>query len=182
VGVSGGLRYPQIEVNMTSKHLTLAGAWFDSDIGSRIQVLHVPSNELPPEDLDLIIDGYRETISSVQWTVTLNTSDGRQLLVEQLDSDRRLDCGACTTAEPLDTTETGIDVAIADACTWTHSRGDFGILIGGERMTVTAVSAPVGAGTAWTQTLTVTRSVNGIVKSHATGVPVHAADPIILGL
>jgi hypothetical protein len=50
-------------------------------------------------------------------------------------------------------------------------------MIGGERMTVTAVT-----GSSSPQTLTVTRSVNGVVKSHATGVPVVLADPNYLGL
>jgi len=44
-------------------------------------------------------------------------------------------------------------------------------------VTVTAIT-----GTTSPQTATVTRSVNGVVKSHATGAPVHVARPVALGL
>jgi hypothetical protein len=184
LGTTGaGLRYPQIEVNMTARHVALAMAWLDTDIGSRITVAHVPSNELPPEDLDLLVDGYEETISSTAWRVKLNCSPGSQWLTTRLDvSSTRLDCGASTTSGSLTTTATSVPVTIADTCVWTLVSGSFGIYIGGELMTVTAVTAAVGSGSSWTQTLTVFRSVNGIVKTHAAGEAVHVSNPIIVAL
>jgi hypothetical protein len=184
MGTTGtGLRYPQIELNMTARSLALAMAWLDTDIGSRITVAHVPHNELPPEDLDLLVEGYEETISSTEWTVRLNCSPGSQWLTAVLDaSTPRLDCGASTTSGTLTTSATSVPLTIADTCTWVHTSGDYPIYIGGEEMTVTAVSAPAGSGSSWTQTLTVTRSTNGISKTHAAGEAVHVAVPIILAL
>lgn len=145
LGTTGaGLRYPQIEVNLTLRHLALAMAWLDTDIGSRVTVTNVPSNELPPEDLDLLVDGYEETISSTAWTVKLNCSPGSQWLATRLDlSSARLDCGASTTAAALTTTATNMLVAWADSCNWTHVSGDYDIVFGGESATVTAVDNAV---------------------------------------
>jgi hypothetical protein len=184
MGTTGvGLRYPQLELNMTSRHLSLAMQWLDTDIGSRITVANVPHNELPPEDLDLLVEGYEETISSTEWTVKLNCSPGSQWLTAVLDaSTPRLDCGASITSGTLTTSATSVPLTIADTCTWVHTSGDYPIYIGGEEMTVTAVSAPVGSGSSWTQILTVTRSVNGVIKPHAAGEAVHVAVPIILAL
>ena len=145
LGTTGsGLRYPSIVLDLTRNATALQNAWFDTDIGSRIQVTNVPDDDMPPEDLELLLDGYVETITASTWTATLNCSPGSQYLTAVLDSSTpRLDCGASTLAEALDTTETGVDVAWTDACNWTHSRGDFPIIVGGERMTVTAVANKV---------------------------------------
>lgn len=183
LGTTSGLRYPSITLDLTRNSAALVNAWCDTDIGSRIQVTNVPAGELPPENLDLILDGYTEVITSSIWKATLNCSPGSQWLVAVLDAAApRLDCGASTTSGTLTTSATSVPLTIADRCTWTHASGDFPVVIGGEWMTVTAVSAPVGAGSSWTQTLTVARSVNGIVKAHAAGEAVHVAYPIILAL
>jgi hypothetical protein len=51
---------------------------------------------------------------------------------------------------------------------WTHADGDYDIVVGGEVMTVTNV---VGT------TMTVVRSVNGVVKSHPASSAIALADP-----
>jgi hypothetical protein len=61
---------------------------------------------------------------------------------------------------------------------WGHDDGDYRIIIGGEEMTVTAVTAP----SAGQQTFTVVRAVNGVVKSHLTGAAVNLAAPTRYGL
>ncbi|GGV80505.1 hypothetical protein [Streptomyces thermoviolaceus] len=53
----------------------------------------------------------------------------------------------------------------------------FDILVGGERMTVTAIT-----GTTSLQTFIVVRAVNGVTKAHAAGQPVQLADPAIAAL
>ncbi len=65
--------------------------------------------------------------------------------------------------------ETSFTVAIASGHLWTTSAAQFpfDIIVGGERMTVTAIS-----GASSPQTFTVTRSVNGVQKSHLAGVAV----------
>ena len=53
----------------------------------------------------------------------------------------------------------------------------FDIMVGGERMTVTNVTGATNP-----QTLSVTRSVNGVVKAHAAGTQVQLADPAYYSL
>lgn len=60
---------------------------------------------------------------------------------------------------------------------WGDADAPYDLLVGGERMTVTAVT---GAGTA--QAFTVTRSVNGVVKIHAAGTEVALFKPAIYAL
>lgn len=60
---------------------------------------------------------------------------------------------------------------------WTHADGDYDVVIGGEVMTVTDVT-----GTPPTQTFTLVRSRNGVVKTHAAGEAVELADPAYVGI
>jgi len=53
----------------------------------------------------------------------------------------------------------------------------FDVMVGGERMTVTAID-----GTGTTQTFTVTRGVNGVERDHPAGEPVTLAEPTYLAL
>lgn len=94
------------------------------------------------------------------------------------DAGSRADSGSTTLAEDLDTTETAVDVATVDPAEAWNTAGGFDLLIEGERMTlVSATTATLSAGT-WNQTLTVVRSANGVVKTHASGAEVHLADPV----
>lgn len=74
-----------------------------------------------------------------------------------------------------------VSVTITDNCLWTHSYGDYPITVDGEDMMVTAVSAATGTYPTQAQTLTVTRSINGVATAHAIGAEVHVKYPIIPG-
>ena len=67
----------------------------------------------------------------------------------------------------------------ANSPLWTTSSGSwpFDIVVGGERMTVTAVS-----GSSSPQTLTVARSVNGVIKAQASGASIALFQPMIVAL
>jgi len=93
------------------------------------------------------------------------------------DSRFRYHSDGSTISEDLTTTETDVSVATASGPLWSHADGDFDIVIGGERMTVTAIS-----GTTSPQTFTVTRSVNGIVKEHSSGSTVDLFQPTIYAI
>ncbi len=76
-------------------------------------------------------------------------------------------------------TATPLTVSITQGPVWTSDADDlpFAVAIGGERMTVTAVS-----GASSPQTFTVVRSVKAIAKSHSTAAPVELADPVVWAL
>jgi hypothetical protein len=152
------------------------------DIGSVVEITDIPTT-VDPDTPRLLVTSMEEQATTHRRTLRLGTVPAEPYDVGALGDAGAAgwaDCRATTTAEALDTTETGVDVAITDSCTWTHDDGDYDVVIGGERMTVTAVSAVGGTLGAYTQTLTVTRSVNSVVKTHATGVEVHVADPLIM--
>lgn len=79
--------------------------------------------------------------------------------------------GAATIAGALSLTDTQLKV-FSDAEAWTTAAGDlpFNIRIGGEAMTVTAVT-----GTTSTQTFTVIRGVDDYTSTHAAGIDVRLA-------
>lgn len=82
----------------------------------------------------------------------------------------------------LDTTQSDVAIHLGAGANWTHII-DFTILLGGEAMTVVAISAASGTFPNRTQTLTVARSTNGVVKEHTqVGVPVRFLQDAYVGL
>lgn len=104
---------------------------------------------------------------SVRWNVAVTDDE----ILGRADTDgSQLDDGITDSA-------TTFDVAVTDGPLWTTDSGEFpfDVMVGGEVMTVTAVS-----GASSPQTFTVTRAVNGITKSHSTGTDVRLAQPAII--
>jgi hypothetical protein len=64
---------------------------------------------------------------------------------------------------------------------WSTTSLPYPLAIAGERVTATAMTAAVSAGGVWTQTATVTRSVNAVVKAQLSGAQVQLADPVYYG-
>ncbi len=139
------------------------------------------------DDISQLVSGYTLTLDPYVPVLELNCTPESPYRAAVLDDDTcRLDSDATTTNEPIDTTETSINIASTDGVTaWintTDHPDEFpvDITIGGERMTLTACTSPSGA--ALSQTMTVTRSVNGVVKEHLVPTEVHLADPVYLPL
>lgn len=177
LGTTDEARFPTVLLELARAPFvasaTLARAVEDLDIGDRLTIDHPPA-WLPPDLIDQLAEGFTEVLGGFTHTFTVNCSPGTpwtRVLVWE-DTDDRYTSDGTVTTEPLDTTETGVDVSTPTGLKWSHTDGNFDVVIGGERMTVTAVT---GAGIA--QTLTVTRSVNGVVKTHLTGVEVELFRP-----
>jgi hypothetical protein len=87
----------------------------------------------------------------------------------------RYDCNGSTLATALAAVGGAgtVDVAITDTCVWAHDTGDYDIMIDAEAITVTAIGAVSGTYPTRTQTLTVTRSANGVTAAHAVGAEIH---------
>lgn len=179
-GTIDELRYPKITVNLAANPDLIQQCGQDL-LGQRLIITNVPT-DIGFRAVDQIVQQTVETIDQKIWTIDYNTSPNKVNNVNILESYGFLDCGACTLAEDLDTTETGVDVQILDVCTWVHSDGDYLVTIGDEEMLVTAVSVAAGSGSSWTQTLTVTRSSNGVVQTHLTGAEVHVTEAFLLAL
>lgn len=183
--------WPRMRIPTVTTELTAAtdlddliDQWLDLVLGDRVQVLNPPPQH-PERTIELLAEGWSESISPARWTPQLNCSPGGPWIVGQLDSSgppdpalARLDSDASTLAAGIDEDDLSWTVAVADEALWTTSVTYFPlrVLIGGEEITVSAIS-----GASSPQTFTASqRAVNGIRKAHPAGTSVHVADPFRL--
>lgn len=168
-------RFPDLSVNLANSHIRgkeqTTRALIDLNLGERLQVDNAASSDLY-DTVDLYTNGLTVRLSTFTHRVTANCSPYDPYRIAELDAATLVLDADTELDEDLDTTETGVTVEITDGAIWTDVDGDYDVDVGGERQTVTAVS-----GAASPQTFTVTRSVNGIVKSHSNGAAVRLADP-----
>lgn len=138
-------------------------------------------SDLLPDTVTLIVVNYTRSGNNIRDSITFECLPGDLYVTGEYDDAGTLyDSGSTTLNEALDTTETGVDIFSADLLdVWTSAAVGADIITGGERMTITAVSAGSASGTGWAQTLTVTRSANGVVKSHSSGQEVHVFQPAL---
>lgn len=174
-------RYPKVRVNLASPSITTAVglSCLDSNIGDRLSVVNAQLAKIYT-DLDLLSRGYTETmVDQRQHEISFNSAPyeiQRGLVWGDVDSrwdsyDHELDAD-------IDDDDVSVSVGFV-LRRWTTEVAQFpmNIIVGGELMTLTAVT-----GTTSPQTFTVTRSVNGVVKSHAAGTSVRLAKPVYLGM
>lgn len=181
LGTTDEARYPTIGCDLAHPTIKadpdLIRSILTLDLGDRLTVTDVPE-WLPPDDVDQLVQGYTETITPGNYKLSWNCAPAAPYRVAfWVDGASRYSGSGTEIAEDLDATETGVDVTNPAGVEWTHDDGDYDVTIGGERMTVTGVT-----GTGTSQTLTVVRSVNGVVKTHSTGAAVALAEPYFWGL
>lgn len=162
----------------------LAAAAGAVDAGDRITI-----DGLEPDLIDLRVVGVSETIE-VDFRMIEFLCEPYQLFDVGVydDPSSRYDSATTTVAAPgaaagavtIPITSTNrndawVNPASIDPRTGA-AYGQYDLMIAGERVTVTAASAPVGTGPI-TQTLTVVRSKNGVVKALPAGAQVQLAEP-----
>jgi hypothetical protein len=182
-GTIGGVRFPQITVDLDASP-ALADAAGRVMSGDRITADNLPAT-ITADLASLLCQGYTEVIGSHRRKITFNCSPYEPYQVGEVGHADYgvLQSDSAITAEALDTTETGIDINAGAGPDWVHEAGvDYDVEFGGEKVTVTAVGAMAGTFPNRTCTLTVTRSVNGVVKSHVSGTPIRFADRAYIGL
>lgn len=147
VGTWDEIRTPQVTVNLANAPASIEAA-AAADVGSRIQITNPPV-WLPPDTLDLLVQGYSETLDQFTWTITYNCAPAGPFNVAWAGDDESAtteqefawaDTEGSELAEALTTTETDVDVLTTVEPRWTDDVGDmpFDLRIGGEVMTVTA--------------------------------------------
>jgi hypothetical protein len=167
LGTVDEARYPQLPVAYHSNELvanpTLVRQLLESEVGDRVTVTHPPS-WLPPDQISQLLQGTTETFTNFLHDATLNCSPASPYEIAVYGTDRYDTAGSALNSG-CTSTATSISVKTNLGPIWTTAAGDmpFDIAVGGEQMTVTAIS-----GASSPQTFTVTRSVNGLVKAHVT--------------
>lgn len=135
------------------------------DISNRLVITNPPVWQ-GPDDVNQQTQGYNETLGSHTWIIETNTTPDGPWQVGVLDTDRLY--GSTTISEDLTTTETTITVPSG---VFSTTNEPYDVIVGGEVMTVTSATSTV---------LTVTRSVNGVVKTHTTGDTIEIYQPLRL--
>ncbi|WUI00200.1 hypothetical protein OHR68_43160 [Spirillospora sp. NBC_00431] len=174
-------RFPHLTVNLRAPAITdaLYEEIVDIDVGDRIVLTGIPDG-LPPDDVELLVLGYTETLRVMGHEIEFNlapASPWRVAIRDDADHARR-DSTTSTLAVAVDADDTSWSVATTGTL-WTTAAGDFpfDLIAGGERVTATAI-----ASTTSPQTFTVVRAVNGISKSHASGTQVRLFRPVVRAL
>lgn len=181
LGTVDEARYPQISLNLASSEVSedaaLTADIVSMDLGDRLTIDNQPV-WLPPNLISQIVRGMTETLAPFEWFITTNCTPESPWQVAEYGT-ARYGTEYSSLSASATSSATSITVATSTGPLWTTSAGDFplDIEIGGERMTVTAIS-----GASSPQTFTVTRSVNGITKAHDSGSAVRLFTPAIRAL
>lgn len=139
--------------------------------GDRIDITNPPS-WLPPEDIHLIVQGIQEELNNFTHRFTISTQPYEPFDVGTYGVSRYSATGTVLQAA-VDDNDTDLTLSVpSEDFGWSHADGDYDVMVGGERMTVTNVSV-----VALQFHLIVTRSVNGVTKSHTAGTRVDLFRP-----
>lgn len=193
LGTADGYRYPSATVNLVGNP-QLVETVAERDTGDALQIINPPA-WLPPEPVELMIEGYTETLNAYRWSIEFNASPGAPWIVGQALAEEdgepvalgesqpnRADTAGCGLAEDLDETATGFTVTTHQGPRWITSEEfpdelPFDIQCGGEVMRVQSIT-----GTGRTQTFTVIRAMNTIRQPHPAGEPVTLVQPAVVAL
>jgi hypothetical protein len=168
-------RYPTIAANLANPRwavdLDLTSALAMLELGDRLTIANMPT-WVSPDQVSQLAAGFVETLRNFERKIAVNCAPESpwRVLVYQAAAGstvHKYDTGGSTLAADISSGATTLSVATATSHpVWTTAAGEMGfdIWVGGERMTVTGIS-----GASSPQSFTVTRSVNGVVKTQAAG-------------
>ncbi|HEY6493781.1 MAG TPA: hypothetical protein VIZ43_10935 [Trebonia sp.] len=183
VGTANEQRYPTLAVNLARSEIAaLFAALQDADIGDYIEVVNPPAWQ-PPGPVKVLLYGVApEEFGGYTYAATWNAvpESPYEVGIWGDATYGHLDTGGSSLAAGIGTGDATMSVATAaGSALWTTRAADFpfDVSMGGEQITVTAVT-----GSSSPQSFAVTRSVNGVAKSHTAGEDVRLAHPMILAL
>lgn len=134
-------RYPTLHVDLAAGP-SLIDDSTRVDIGDRVTVENPPA-WLPPDDIDLLVQGYSEVIQQHEWDITYNCTPGAPWSsIAQVDT-ARADTAGSELAAAMTSSDTTAYVLTTSGPEWVDSIASasdfpFDIRVAGERMTVTA--------------------------------------------
>jgi hypothetical protein len=158
-----GFRLPQITVDMLTAEHSLYAALANIQIGSRIRVTNLPPAKSPTTQVDVIVEGWTETVGTEQYQVVFDTSPADNPAGGIYDDTvyGRYGCSGQTLNASITNSATTLAIATtAGLPTFTVAAGQYpmNILVGQEVITLTSVPG----GSSSPQTFTgVTRGVAG---------------------
>lgn len=183
IGTVDQARYPVIGLDL--EHPSISGnaartaAARRLDLGDRLTITGPLPLWIAPDDIDQLVLGTTEELGVFEHTLSMNAVPyqpyraGFYDALAGRDQARYDTLGSYLSGTVTPTATTLVVVTPNGGLPWTVDPTSlpFDVVVGGERMTVTAVT-----GASSPQTFTVVRSVNGVVKSHLFDTAVSLAD------
>jgi hypothetical protein len=157
LGTWPGMRYPTLTVDLaTAPHLV--PGWLLTDTGDRVTVDGLPPQH-PPGTVDLLVEGYTETLAPTAWTVEANCSPAGPWTVAAVAPDEaapgeddppgHVDTDGSELAVAAGEADADLYVTATVAPAWVESTGPrveaeagdlpVDVVVGGERVTVTDI-------------------------------------------
>lgn len=184
IGTTPGMRYPSLTLDLLVAPQLVVPA-MGLQLGDAVTLAN-PPRQHAKGDIALQVRGWTETISGRRrgWQIVANAVRAdpyNVFVVAGTGNSGRLDASSSTLTADVEVSATSFQVSTTGTLltTTTTFPGDFplDVNIGGERMTVTAITSATSP-----QTLTVTRAVNGVRKRHRAGTAVRLWAPRGLAL
>lgn len=171
-------RYPVVRVDLAAAPHLIEDAT-SIDVGDRLTISNPPA-WLPPDTIDLLAQGYTEVIGHPNdWDIRYNCTPAGPWTVGVVEDDvlGRPDTEGCVTNGSTSSSSAVLNVTSAAEPRWIDSATypshfPFDLQVGPEVMRATSCT-----GTALSQTFGVTRGINGVQVTHASGTPVSLAHP-----
>jgi hypothetical protein len=139
-------RYPQVTVNLANAPASIDDA-AALDVGSRLQITNPPS-WLPPDTIDLRVEGYSETLDQYTWTLAYNCSPAGPWSVGYVADGTygRADTDGSETTAAISSSATSVTVLTTGETRWVWSSAfpgefPFQVRAGGEVWSVTAIAS-----------------------------------------
>jgi hypothetical protein len=150
--------------------------------GVRITLAN-PPDELPGNNINLLVEGISTRFGPYEWTMTLTCTPYGPWMVPLIEDTVDTYSHVDLAGSSLSSSEVATAAGAVDTWTvtntgrnWSSTDVPYHWRVNGEVVLVTAIS---GTGT---QTATVTRGVEGVTKAHAPGETVSLAYPLFLGV
>lgn len=177
LGTIDELRWPKISLKLHGTP-SLIPAWCGIRVGSRITIANPPP-QVAGSQLDLIVEGWTETIGVFTWDVDIVCSPALPWDVGVYGTSLT-GSGSTTTGSTL-ASSTGAGQSLTLTYTnpgdrWSTTATGYKIVVNGELMTVTAMGAASGSAPTISQVATVTRAAGGYAIAHVVGESVQVFD------
>jgi hypothetical protein len=165
-------RFPQVTVDLNARPSIIA-AVESVDVGDVIEITGFRENTIR-----LWVLGWTETIGHHTRKIVFTCAPDQQFNVGKWDdTGSRWDSQTTTLKTGVNTTATAWTFRTTSSKGVWSSTTPYDVLVAGERVTVTAMGAAAVVSGAYEQAATVTRSVNGIVKSQSAAAEIHEFTP-----
>lgn len=189
LGTHDGARYPQVTIDLavcgdtlTTGSVSMIDAWLAAHpLQDRFTISNLPPQHPSYPTVDLIIEGYTETLSPHGWTVTLNCSPAKPWDVARWEVDRYASAGS-ELVTAIDVDDTTFDVSSVGV-PWIDTAGYPGEWPRFFQIGLEVIAVDTITGTSSPQTFSgVTRAVEGYAQAHPAGTSVQIADARVMAL